>query len=370
MGGTSGRLLGAVVGVVGLLLDVSPSFGQQSEPVQVEFKQPTPLLSPDGTLAAWGWARRATMTYNREAVPAERRGRLKEWEHYTIMSPEFTVGVTIAQLGSLVFGSVEVIDYPAKAQKSSLFMEVRSKDQSVFPSTPYGKTEFRRKENFVSMDFHDGRRTIVFQFAATAAAPSFEGRLELRDDPKEDSIAITRPFKEPGQFFYENKIFGMPASGSVKMGDKTYTLPQGQSFAIFDWGRGIWPRESQWFWGQAAGVLSGRRVAINLGHGYGDDSRGSANAILINGKLHKLGRVDCQFDPADRMKPWKFTSDDGALRLTFQPRYPQETKQNIGLAAAELHKIHGWFSGSLLVDGQTIEVDRLLGFAEHMQQRW
>ena len=63
----------------------------------MEFTSPAPLLDAEGKLSAWGWARRANMQYNRAAVPATRQARVKEWEHYTIMSPEFTVGVTIAR---------------------------------------------------------------------------------------------------------------------------------------------------------------------------------------------------------------------------------------------------------------------------------
>lgn len=337
---------------------------------QIEFTSPTPLLSSNGALASWGWARRAILTYNRDAIPAERLGRLKEWEHYTVMSPDFTVGITIAQLGSLAFGSVELIDYHEKYEVRCLFANLRSKDRSVFPANPYGATELRHKDDGIFFRFEDGRRFLSFDVSKSAVGPSFAGTIQLIDNPKEDSIAITRPFDEAGQFFYENKIFGMPAEGSLRVGEKSYSLPAGQAFAIFDWGRGVWPRESQWFWGQAAGRIGDQRVAINLGHGYGDDSRGTANAILVDGKLHKLGVVSCEYDPADRMKPWKLTSDDDRVSLTFQPTYHQESKQNLGFAAVDLHKIHGYFSGSLIVDGQEIPVQNLLGFAEHMNQRW
>src|SRR5262249_33101917 len=78
-----------------------------------EVTAPTPLLDANGSLEAWGWAKRAIIEYNRSAIPAKRHARIKEWEHYTIMSPEFTIGVTIVQLGPLVSGSAELIDYKA-----------------------------------------------------------------------------------------------------------------------------------------------------------------------------------------------------------------------------------------------------------------
>jgi hypothetical protein len=347
------------------------SGGIAEEITQQEFTTPLPLLGPDGSLAAAGWARRAMMAYNRETIPTHLQGRTKEWEHYTIMSPEFTVGITIAQLGSMAFGSAELIDYRAGTNTSSMFLDLRSKDQSIFPADPYGRTDFRRGKDHVTLAFDADRRQLDFSIQGMGTAPPMTGSIELADPKEQDSIAIARPFAEPGHFFYENKIVGMPATGKVQIGEHAYELPSGTSFAIFDWGRGIWPRDSAWFWGQASGEINGHRLAINLGHGYGDDRHGTANAFFVDGKIDKLTEVTCDFDPEDRMKPWHFRSDDGRLVLTFTPIYPQESKQNIGIAAAELHKIHGYYNGTLVTsDGQKIPVSKLLGFAEHMSQKW
>ena len=112
-------------------------------------------------------------------------------------------------------------------------------------------------------------------------------------------------------------------------------------------------------------------MAINLGHGYGDDSRGTANAILVDGKLHKLRDVACEYDPNDRMKPWTFTSDDGRLALNFSSRSTtRRPSRDVLIASTELHKIHGTFTGKLVVNDKSIDVENLLGFAEHMNQRW
>lgn len=339
---------------------------------QREFVTPAPLLDETGSLSAWGWGRRAVMQYNRDAIPPARQPRIKEWEHYTIMSPEFTVGVTIVQLGTIVVGSAELIDYADQTIRSAMFMTASKVDAAVLPADPYGQTRLAKQDQFVAMRSAGVQRQIEWRIGKTQVQPEFSGRIELDADPATDSVAITRPFAGEGEFFYENKIFGMSARGEVMLDDKTYSLPAGDSWAIFDWGRGVWPHESQWFWGQAAGKAHGRQVAFNLGHGYGDDSRGTCNSLLVDGKLHKLDVVDCQFNPDDRMQPWKFTSNDERLTLDFQPTYHQHSKQDLlGLLSAELHKIHGRFSGTVVLDdGRRLEVRELLGFAEHMRQRW
>lgn len=67
--------------IIALLL-ANSTFGQEKPP-QVEFTTATNLLSSQGTLDAWGWAKRANMIYNRDAIPADRLDRVKEWEHCT-----------------------------------------------------------------------------------------------------------------------------------------------------------------------------------------------------------------------------------------------------------------------------------------------
>ncbi|MFO0946485.1 MAG: DUF2804 domain-containing protein [Planctomycetota bacterium] len=366
---------------------------------QVEFKEPLPLLGADGNLAAWGWARRALIEYNRDAIPQKLRGRIKEWEHYTVMSPTFTAGFTIARIGVLEFASVELIDYRQGTNQSAMILRAEKENRSPFPRHPYGDTTFSLGENSLSFRYADGKRRLAFRYAKSPLNPSFEGEVELTDAVEQESVAITRPFSQPGHFFYENKIFAMPATGYVMVDGKRYEFVVGQSFAIFDWGRGIWPRDSSWYWGQGAGIANGKRMGFNLGHGYGDDAKGTCNAILVDGVLHKLGHVrweesssaDANQDhqntkpkpaseapqlagengDAQDLNPWHVYSDDGRMDLVFRPIYRQHVKQNLGVAAAELNKIHGTFTGTLVtVDGTKIPIQDFVGFLEHMTQRW
>jgi hypothetical protein len=364
--------IGLVLFVSSWVIATNSAAAEPREPSkQVEFSEQVPLLDAGGKLSGWGWARRANMQYDRSLIPAARQARVKEWEHYTVMSPQFTLGITLAQLGPLVLGSAELIDYREQTIATATFMSAGKKDKSIFPADPYGTTRVERGKDFVSMEFEGDKRRIQCRFSKGPLSVPFEAELTLVDHRNGESVAIARPFEGEGQFFYENKIFGMPATGSATVNGQHYTLPAGDAWAIFDWGRGIWPAESKWFWGQAAGKVGERQVAINLGWGYGDDSRGTCNAILVDGKLHKLDIVEATFDANDRMQPWRFTSNDGRLTLDFQPIYNQHSKQDVGFAKAELYKIHGRYSGTLVLDdGTKLEVKDLLGFAEHMEQRW
>ena len=64
---------------------------------QTEYTQETPLLAPDGTLLAKGWARKNVFTYNRDYVKTGIMSR-KEWDFYNICDGEFQILVSFANI--------------------------------------------------------------------------------------------------------------------------------------------------------------------------------------------------------------------------------------------------------------------------------
>ena len=60
---------------------------------QTEYIEETPLLAPDGTLLASGWARKNVFLYNRDFVKKGIISR-KEWDFYTIFDDEMQILVS------------------------------------------------------------------------------------------------------------------------------------------------------------------------------------------------------------------------------------------------------------------------------------
>ena len=129
-----------------------------------------------------------------------------------------------------------------------------------------------------------------------------EAHLELADSRATESVAVSHKFEEPGEFFYENERVSMPATGSVLVGETTYSLPEGSSFDVLDWGRGVWPENVRWEWGHFAGMLDGRLVGIDLGTVNGDDSPGTADAVIVDGVLNKLKESNWTYDLDERRR--------------------------------------------------------------------
>ena len=67
---------------------------------QTEYTESTPLLAPDGTLLAKGWARKNVFEYNRDYVKTGIMSR-KEWDFYNITDGKMQMLITMAMIGCM-----------------------------------------------------------------------------------------------------------------------------------------------------------------------------------------------------------------------------------------------------------------------------
>ena len=77
---------------------------------QTEYTEPTPLLNPDGTLNAKGWARHNVFEYDRSLVKRERLISQKEWDYYTVTDGRKQLLVSFANVGIGGFMGLRLID--------------------------------------------------------------------------------------------------------------------------------------------------------------------------------------------------------------------------------------------------------------------
>jgi len=335
-----------------------------------EITEETPLLHADGTVAALGWARGPLMQYDRSLVQEERLAGLREWEYYAIFTPDFAVGLTLSNIQVVSFAILTVEDYlTGEIHSAMLLADASALD---FPPTPFGNTLFEATNGSVEYRFEEGMRSITVLSGQEGADDRMEARLELSDSRATESIAVVHGFDEPGQFFYENKRVSMPATGSVRVGKTVYELPEGRSFGVLDWGRGAWPHDVRWEWGHFTGMTDGRMVGINLGTVFADDSHGTADALIVDGVLHKISRSEWDYDLDDLMAPWRFTSTDERIDLTLTPDFDDSTTLSLGPSLTLTRwKVHGEMHGiAQLDDGSQLQVEGIRGAAEYVEISW
>jgi hypothetical protein len=345
--------------------------------MQHEIIKPGLLLKPDGTLIEEGYARRFLLEYNRENI-AHGWARIKEWDYYAILTPDYGVALTISEMGIMTLCNVVWLDFRAKTFES---------DEVTYLLTK-GKTNMPRTSETGDITIHDEKiqiqnlrkpekRQLIWNFPGFKGGAGFSCNLTLTQPAAMESMVIATSWKEKRTaFYYNQKVNCMPASGTVTIGKIEYKFdPDNQAYGVLDWGRGVWTYKNRWYWGSLSGLSNGHVIGWNIGYGFSDRSPASENMVFYDGKAHKLEEVTFHIPKKngkpDYLQPWKFTSSDGRFEMDFEPLLDRNADVNLLIFRSIQHQVFGLFTGTFILDdGTKIPVQRMLGFAEDVYNRW
>ena len=336
---------------------------------------PGPLHDEQGRLVETGYATELIKTYDRSRVAA-RRTRIKEWDYYAVVTDRFALALTVDHNGYMTMDSISLLDFEKNSQVTKSVMNLPFLlPRDLPPTSAKGDTIGRGKGHLLCfandgrdrhlsgfMNRFRGEETIVFD-------------LYLTDAPEESMVIVT-PFEgHPEAFYYNQKINCLRVEGMITLGGTEYRCDPADTFAVLDWGRGVWTYDNTWFWGSASGLAGGVPFGFNIGYGFGDTSAASENVLFHNGKIHKLSRVTFNIPQKDGkddyMSPWTFTSDDGRFEMAFTPVMDRAAKTDLGIICSDQHQVFGRFSGTaVLDDGTPVAVENLTGFAEKVRNKW
>jgi len=339
--------------------------------MQNEITKSTDLLDEDGNLVKKGWARKHVLSYNRDNINAGWH-RIKEWDYYAILNPDYGITFTYSDLGYLGLIAICWLDFKKKTFHQEDKMVLFPKGKLGLPKSPdEGEIVFSNKGIDLMFRKVDNYRKIHFKYPDFQDGNGIEADLSLYQDPNMDSLVIATPFKKEGRFYYNHKINCMSTQGNVKISENEFQFKPENSFGVLDWGRGVWTYSNTWYWGSASGKSEDNTlIGFNIGYGFGDTSLASENIVYYDGVGHKLDEVTFHFDENDFLKPWKFKSNDGRFKMDFQPLVDRNSNINLLVLKSDQHQVFGYFSGKIILDdGSKIEVDNLLGFAEKVVNR-
>jgi hypothetical protein len=171
------------------------------------------------------------------------------------------------------------------------------------------------------------------------------------------------------------KTAGLAVAGSVTVhGDgepRSFSLDGG--LGGYDYTQGMLPRNTAWRWAYGTGRLDdGTVVGFNLSEGFsGVGERSRENAVWIDGRPHALdARTRFEFDRADVMLPWRITTQDGTVRLRFDPVAAHNEFLDVKAVRSLFTQPVGHFSGEIDIAGRTYALDRVPGVVEDSDILW
>ena len=320
------------------------------------------LLTRKGKLAHRGWDTADVFEYNKENI--RHPFRRKEWEFYQLSNSRFTFQVTYGHAAYAGLAGVTLVDFATGERFTSgkpRFFPGDSLDLDFSGGQPHS-LKYEDRDLFLSISFDGEVRRILVR------SERFEADLSCHDAG--DAIVTVTPFRFAGQFYYNYKKVFRDLAGHLEMHGGSQLLDR-ETFLLLDSGRGVWPYRHSWIWACGATETDRGVLALNLGGGFGAEGAPTENAVFLDGRIHKLGKVYFQFVPDDCMRTWHISDDRKRLRLTFRPAFDNYTHTNYLLVHNRCHQVYGRLSGTVeLDDGEVLRLEDIPFFCEHAVNRW
>lgn len=344
-------------------------------PLEQELTQAGALLNKQGRLNQIGWARQPLLDCNLEDAHFYKLRflqplRTKRWDYYGITTDKHFFSFTVSDIGYLGMVFAYVVDFEKQTYHEETLAIPLARGVELPRGSNEGTSRYDNGQVKIAFEATETQRTLSVRWPGFGKG-FLDADISLEVAPNQESMVIVIPI-EKRRFYYNRKINCLPASGWVDYNGTRYDLDPRRHLGNLDWGRGVWAYSSFWLWASASGYLpDGRRLGLNLGYGFGDNSAASENAILLDGRVHKIGQVVFEYDSRDFKRPWQMKSADGRLELTFSPFLERVAKTDALVLSSEVHQMFGHYAGRLVSDtGEVIQVSGLTGFAEEHHARW
>ena len=335
-----------------------------------ELTEPVDLCAPDGKRlnpAARGWSRRPLHRANLRGV----WGRTKRWDYWAILAGDRVVTITYADVDYLGIAAVEWFDL-ASGRKGGREIIAPLARGIALPDAP-GTEPLRYRSEALDLDLVDGdagtslRARWTERDGATGTLDAF-----VALPPAHESLNVVIPWSER-RFQFTSKHQARPVTGSFARGHEKirFDATPGGAFGVLDVGRGRWPYKTRWNWGGGAGrAVGGSIVGLQLGGKWTVGTGATENGVVIDGVLHKISvPLTWDYDLDRPLEPWRVHG--GGLDATLVPFYDKRGSTDFGILTSRGDQCFGLWSGSFApAEGERIEFDGIVGWAEAIHNRW
>lgn len=323
-----------------------------------EITEPVLQCRPDGRLnpAAIGWSRRPLHRCNLRGHPL----RKKRWDFWAVASEACYIALTVADLDYAGLLALTFLDVASGRFTERIGVAPLGRGIAL-PETVRG----------ASLDVAVGGVTIRVeeQDGSTllrGRAAGMDIDVTVERPAGAESVNVLVPFGAE-RFHFTSKQPALPARGVATVEGRRVEL---DAFACLDFGRGVVPYRTSWFWAAGAGRVGGRTIGLNLGGRWTDGTGVTESGITVDGKLHKIGAPLAFERGRDPLEPWRIVAPDGGA-LEFEPRRARSLRAPLVVAGGRLDWAFGRFRGGLRADdGTRIDVDDVLGWVEEVWLRW
>ena len=333
------------------------------------------VLNDAGGSQNFGWSRQPLFFYDPALVWAPRR-KYSESDRYIVFNSTHIVIFEIRDDGYLGHMGITIIFVKEKKRSTHIYQSLLPLGSyEMPPGSQSGAIRYRRKKRMLDLVPMEGGARIIrvdIPRFGYSRSRSLRGELVLTEPAMAESLMCNMPWRnEKNAFRYSRCSPWFTVEGVIQFGTVEIVFTKGNSWGILDWNRGVRPRSDTRYWAGACGMSNGRLAGFCAGHSLADSSAGTENAFFVDGRLHKLDQVTFHIPPSNWLSPWRFTSNDNRLEMTFNPLQERIDRRRVLLHAVTRRQVCGTFSGkAILDDGAELEFHNITGFAERCKTQF
>lgn len=319
-------------------------------------------LNPEGI----GWARNPVFNCNLSG----RWLRKKKWNYWCITNKECLFSVTISNIDYVGMVFIYFLDIKTKKFMEKTIMAPLGRNCKM-PETVNASVIFKNPNMMIQM-LQEDNDTHIIAACKDFMGVTMEADFKVMYPKNHETLNVVIPWNK-NTFQFTSKHECLPTQGMLRVGENGYSFSTDDTFACLDFGRGIWPYKVNWNWANASGIVNNKRVGLNFGGKWTDNTGMNENGIVIDGRITKISEdIIFEYDKKNFMKPWTIKSAvTDSVNLKFTPFYERIAKSNLMIIKSEVHQMIGHFSGLIKTESdEYISVDNLLGCSEDHFGQW
>lgn len=305
--------------------------------------------------------------------PSLRKLRLKKWQFFLIDAPECLAGVAVVDAGYVGNAFAWVFDKARTTLEERNALYPFGGGLEVSTSSVRGVTRVEGKgvEFTITNRYEDGVRTLQGRFPARGTHGAIEIEARVSDPPLErPPMVVAWPVGE-NRTACTHKIGGLAVTGTIRVGEREYAVPAGQSTAAMDHTQGYFAYHTYWNWASFSALSDwGTRIAVDVDlvkNGAGTMNRNCF--VWFDRQLVRMPAVT--FEYAQPAHDWRITSSDGRLDLRFHPLAVRRDHLDHLPFGYDFSQPIGTFTGTAVDTDDCIhQITNAWGVAEEHSARW
>lgn len=275
------------------------------------------------------------------------RFKEKRWCYMGIIHPDIIFGCAVVHLGYI--SSAFAFGFDRQERKMM-------NHSLVFP--PLGQVRYDRNPEKGIYSYKSLRGSLILTHNKKPAPSTIKASFYLPGRSLKADIEIIEPEKGispmhflmpmgSGRAAFTSKTAGLKARGNIIINKKSFDLASENTFAVFDWTNGFYPRQTFWNWACGAGFSDdGTEIGFNFSSGIYENGL-LENTVWINGTPLKQGEITFTYDLENPEHPWLIKSHDDLINLKFKPEGIRKATDNLGIIKSKFIQPCGSFEGSI-----------------------